>query len=80
MSGADDDNNNTAGDGCSPNCQYEPVGASCGDAMIDADEVCDDDNLVNGDACNPTCNLDNQSTPLVGAPPSPLIRVFWPLP
>jgi len=58
-----DDGNKTAGDGCSPTCQLELVGASCGNGTIEGPlEVCDDSNTTNGDGCNPTCNLKNTTT------------------
>jgi cysteine-rich repeat protein len=49
-------------DGCSANCQFELVGQTCGDGMIDPGEICDDGNTNNGDGCNPTCNLGNTTT------------------
>ncbi|MGF1467691.1 MAG: DUF4215 domain-containing protein [Sandaracinaceae bacterium] len=57
-----DDDNSTAGDGCSPGCTVEPgffcqsgtcVARSCPDGVIDTDEdeACDDNNSVAADGC-----------------------------
>ena len=65
-----DDGGHVAGDGCDANCQFEPVGQTCGDTL-DPGEVCDDGNLLNGDGCNPTCNFLTKVTELaVGVPGS----------
>jgi cysteine-rich repeat protein len=67
-----DDGNNDDGDGCSANCQLEPLGEACGDDNVDAPlEVCDDGGIQNGDACNPTCNLENTTTLFAGSPGVP---------
>ena len=63
-----DDGNTTPGDGCSPTCQLEAVGAFCGDATVDAIEICDDGNTTNGDGCNATCNLTGTTSVFVGMP------------
>lgn len=63
-----DDGNTAPGDGCDGSCQLEPIGAFCGDGMLDAGEVCDDGNTTNGDGCNPTCNLTGTVTTFVGMP------------
>ena len=49
-----DDGDVIGGDGCSPTCQFEAVGLTCGDGATTGLERCDDNNLLNGDACNPT--------------------------
>jgi cysteine-rich repeat protein len=59
-----DDGNTVAGDGCSPACQFEPVGETCGDGTTDPLEKCDDGNTSNGDGCNSTCNLTTTVTTL----------------
>jgi cysteine-rich repeat protein len=63
-----DDANLDPGDGCSPACQLEPLGLTCGDGTVDLLEECDDANLDNGDGCNPTCNLANDTSLFVGSP------------
>jgi len=45
---------------CSPDCEWktEVCGVAesvCGDASIDAGELCDDGNLINGDGCSKRC-------------------------
>ena len=65
-----DDANGISGDGCDANCQYEPVGQSCGDGTQGLLEKCDDANVLNGDACNPTCNLKNATSLFAGSPGS----------
>jgi fibro-slime domain-containing protein len=62
-----DDNNKTAGDGCSAICQV-PAGWSCsgwpsvcnmagicGDGILGATEACDDGNMAAGDGCTGDC-------------------------
>jgi cysteine-rich repeat protein len=63
-----DDANTEAGDGCDPKCQFESVGAACGDGIVEPAEACDDANLANGDGCNPTCSLKNTTSLFVGSP------------
>ncbi len=47
-----DDGNNTAGDGCSPVCEFE----FCGNSQIDGDEQCDDGRNGNDlDGCRDDC-------------------------
>ena len=68
-----DDGNNLAMDGCTPDCQLEPICDSipaadgcesvCGDGVV-AGEQCDDDNLEDGDGCSSTCTIEpNYSCP-----------------
>ena len=52
-----DDNNTTAGDGCSATCTTE-VPTTCGDGAIDPGEQCDDANTTSGDGCSATCMLE----------------------
>ncbi len=62
-----DDGNNLAMDGCTPDCQLEPICDSipdangcesvCGDGIV-AGEECDDDNLEDGDGCSSTCTIE----------------------
>ncbi len=49
-----DDGNTTAGDGCSPNCRIE----TCGNGVVDPNEVCDDGDLLSGDGCSADCQSD----------------------
>ena len=62
-----DDNNKTAGDGCSAICQI-PAGWTCtgwpsvctmagvcGDGILGASEACDDKNTASGDGCSADC-------------------------
>ncbi len=77
-----DDNNPTAGDGCSDTCQIEPNYActgtpsvcvlSCGNGLIDGADQCDDGNPNSGDGCSSTCQVEpfyqcNSATPNVCA-------------
>jgi cysteine-rich repeat protein len=50
-----DDNNTTAGDGCSATCQIE----TCGNGVTESinGEQCDDGNLMDLDACRNTCQF-----------------------
>jgi cysteine-rich repeat protein len=50
-----DDNNTTAGDGCSATCQIE----TCGNGVTETinGEQCDDGNLMDLDACRNTCQF-----------------------
>lgn len=48
-----DDENETAGDGCSPNCTIEV----CGNSILDPGEQCDDGNNGNGDGCSANCQF-----------------------
>jgi fibro-slime domain-containing protein len=62
-----DDGNNLAMDGCTPDCQLEPICDSipdvdgcesvCGDGVV-AGEECDDDNLEDGDGCSSSCTIE----------------------
>lgn len=63
-----DDGNSTAGDGCSPLCETEPIfeckdgvcKPTCGDGLTltEAGEECDDGNLVSGDGCSAQCKRE----------------------
>ena len=73
-----DDDNVTAGDGCSATCTpetgYECEGAPsecmavCGDGAIVADEVCDDANTSNADGCSASCRPEVVITTPTGTP------------
>ena len=79
-----DDNNLTAGDGCSPICTMEPIfdcvgnvcKPICGDGltMWESGEECDDGNLVNGDGCSSDCKIESgyTCTKFNGNPPDVL--------
>ena len=63
-----DDGNNLPFDGCSSDCQNEPVcGGSgpctsrCGDGIV-LGEACDDGNTTPGDGCSPTCTVEGGFT------------------
>jgi len=53
-----DDGNRDGGDGCSSECQVEPLpsGPRCGDGALDSGEVCDDGNESDADACATNCS------------------------
>ena len=68
-----DDGNDKAFDGCSPDCQFEPLCpngkciAKCGDGLLfdfdgngdgKPDEECDDGNTRTGDGCDATCKVE----------------------
>jgi fibro-slime domain-containing protein len=59
-----DDGNTLPFDGCSSDCQNEPVCAGpgpctskCGDGLVVGEE-CDDGNTVSGDGCSSTCKVE----------------------
>ncbi len=60
-----DDGNQTAGDGCGPTCQLEPVfdsdgaaNTTCGDGLITGSEACDDGNKTSKDGCSSSCAIE----------------------
>ena len=63
-----DDNNTTAGDGCSASCAVEPGFAChgvpsrcsivCGDGVTGPGETCDDGGNAGGDGCSVYCHLE----------------------
>ena len=60
-----DDGNTLPFDGCSSDCQFEPVcnGAgpctsTCGDGLV-VGEACDDGNTADGDGCSSTCKIES---------------------
>lgn len=50
-----DDGNDTAADGCEPDCTVTPT---CGDAKLGKGEECDDGNQTAGDGCSPSCAVE----------------------
>ena len=50
-----DDGNLMDGDGCSVNCEIDPI---CGNEHREEGEECDDGNLVDGDGCSADCWLE----------------------
>ena len=59
-----DDGNQMPFDGCSSDCQNEPVcngsgpcTSRCGDGIVLGEE-CDDGNTASGDGCSPTCKVE----------------------
>lgn len=50
-----DDGNNSAGDGCNPDCRLESV---CGNDVTEPGEECDDGNTLPGDGCSEACQLE----------------------
>lgn len=85
-----DDNNTTAGDGCSADCTtVEPgytcpgtggactpvAAAACGNAILEVGEFCDDGNSDPADGCSTTCTVDSGYVcPTVGKPCSLIAR------
>ncbi len=60
-----DDGNTTAGDGCGPTCQSEPIfdasgvpNLECGDGLLTGGEDCDDGNAADGDGCSSSCEVE----------------------
>ena len=53
-----DDGELLPGDGCSPECAFEPPPELCGNGDLDPDEECDDGNQANGDGCSESCVVE----------------------
>jgi len=63
-----DDGNTLPGDGCDEVCLEEPTWTctgvpsvcttTCGDGVIDRDEVCDDGGMATGDGCSAICQVE----------------------
>ncbi|MFC1611019.1 proprotein convertase P-domain-containing protein [Myxococcota bacterium] len=64
-----DDDNGTAGDGCSLDCDVEPdfkcsgepsiCIPACGDGVLDSGEACDDGDAQAGDGCDASCVVES---------------------
>ena len=55
-----DDGNLMDGDGCSVNCEIDPI---CGNEHREEGEECDDGNLVDGDGCSSACQTEQAQVP-----------------
>ena len=51
-------NSDTEPDACRANC----TAPTCGDGVVDTDEMCDDANNVNGDGCSDICVIEGVPT------------------
>ncbi|MBT5820221.1 MAG: hypothetical protein HOI24_02070 [Candidatus Magasanikbacteria bacterium] len=58
-----DDENSEDGDGCSSFCISEII-PSCGNDILEADEVCDDGNRFDGDGCSALCTIESKKLAL----------------